>query len=131
MAIAKKAERFQAINSSNALKGFFGIMAKWGVDNGTARVLIGNPAERTFFEWKKGNGERLSDDTYRRIGYIAGIFKALELGYSNPALADGWVKRPNRFFGGQTPLQRMAAGDIADLAAVRGYVDAAIRAPWS
>ena len=45
-------------------------------------------------------------------------------------LADGWVKRPNAFFGGQTPLERMAAGDVTDLAAVRAYIDAA-RAPWS
>ena len=41
-----------------------------------------------------------------------------------------WIKRPNRAFGGQTPLQRMRAGDITDLAAVRLYLDAA-RAPWS
>jgi hypothetical protein len=32
--------------------------------------------------------------------------------------------------GGQTPLQRMCAGDVTDLAAVRSYLDAA-RAPWS
>jgi len=33
-------------------------------------------------------------------------------------------------WGGQTPLQRMAAGDVTDLAAVRAYADAA-RAPSS
>lgn len=37
--------------------------------------------------------------------------------YSSGALADGWVKRPNQAFGSQTPLQRMRAGDITDLAA--------------
>ena len=46
------------------------------------------------------------------------------------ALADGWVLRPNRAFAGQTPLARMTAGDVTDLAAVRAYVDAA-RSPWS
>jgi hypothetical protein len=45
-------------------------------------------------------------------------------------LADGWVKRPNKAFGEQSPLERMRGGDVTDLAAVRGYVDAA-RAPWS
>jgi hypothetical protein len=69
-------------------------------------------------------------DTLRRIGYVAGIYKALELLYTDGALADGWVKRPNQAFGGQTPLQRMRAGDVTDLAAVRFYLDAA-RAPWS
>jgi uncharacterized protein (DUF2384 family) len=88
------------------------------------------PAERTFYEWKKGKVGRLPEDTLRRIGYVAGIWKALEILYSDPEQADTWVKRPNQFFGGQTPLERMAAGDVTDLAAVRAYVDAA-RAPWS
>ena len=64
------------------------------------------------------------------IGYVAGIWKALQIVYSDATLADSWVKRPNAFFGGQTPLERMAAGDVTDLAAVRAYLDAA-RAPWS
>jgi hypothetical protein len=113
-----------------ALKGFFGIVQRWGVDNDTARILLGSPPERTYFEWKRGRAGRLPEDTLRRIGYVAGIWKALEILYSDPALADGWVKRPNAYFGGQTPLQRMSAGDVTDLAAVRAYLDAA-RAPWS
>ena len=72
----------------------------------------------------------MPEDTLRRIGCVAGIWKALEILYSDPDLADGWVKRPNAGFGGATPLARMAAGDATDLAAVQAYVDAA-RAPWS
>jgi Protein of unknown function (DUF2384) len=113
-----------------ALEGFFGIMQRWRVDNDAARRILGSPAERTFFEWKKGNAARLSGDVLRRIGYVAGIWKALEILYSDPGLGDGWVKRPNAHFGDSTPLQRMAAGDVTDLAAVRAYLDAA-RAPWS
>jgi hypothetical protein len=92
--------------------------------------LLGAPAERTFYAWRAGNAVRVPMDTLRRIGYVAGIYKALELVYSDPHLADDWIKRPNRAFGDQTPLQRMRAGDVTDLAAVRGYLDAA-RAPWS
>ena len=113
-----------------ALKGAFGILGRWGIDNETARVLLGSPPERTFFEWKRGRAGRLSEDTLRRIGYVAGIWKALEILYSDPALAEGWVKRPNAHFGSQTPLQRMAAGDVIDLAVIRAYLDGA-RAPWS
>ena len=43
------------------------------------------------------------------------IYKALQLLYSDGAQADGWVRRPNQAFGGQTPLQRMAAGARAPL----------------
>lgn len=113
-----------------ALRGFFQIMELWGVSAEDARILLGAPPERTFYAWKKGSAVRVPADTLRRIGYVAGIYKALQIAYSDPHLADAWVKRPNRFFGGQTPLERMRAGDVTDLAAVRAYVDAA-RAPWS
>lgn len=113
-----------------ALIGFFGIMARWGVGPEPARVLLGSPSTTTFFAWRRGEGLRVPADALRRIGYVAGIYKALQILYSDAALADGWVKRPNAAFGGQTPLERMCAGDVTDLAAVRAYLDAA-RAPWS
>ena len=113
-----------------ALKGFFLIMDRWGVDNERARIILGAPPPRTFYLWKAGQAARVPSDTLRRIGYVSGIWKALQIVYSNPALADRWINAPNRAFGGQTPLERMSAGDVVDLAAVRSYIDAA-RAPWS
>ncbi len=113
-----------------ALRGFFHIAGAWGATAEEARVLLGTPAERTYYAWRAGSAVRVPADTLRRIGYVAGIYKALQILYSDPHLADGWVKRPNSAFGGQTPLARMCAGDVTDLAAVRNYLDAA-RAPWS
>ena len=120
----------QAIDPAAALRGFFAIIQAWGLAAEDARALLGAPAERTFYAWRAGNAVRVPQDTLRRIGYVAGIYKALELLYADPHLADDWIKRPNRAFAGQTPLQRMRAGDVTDLAAVRAYLDAA-RAPWS
>jgi hypothetical protein len=131
-AVARTANAAQApaVDARSALAGFFRIMDLWGAGNAEARAILGAPPERTFFAWKSGRAKRVPDDTVRRIGYVAGIFKALQILYSDPALADGWLKRPNAHFGGQTPLARMCAGDVTDLAAVRAYLDAA-RAPWS
>ena len=120
----------RVIDPAVALRGFFAIAQAWGLSNEDARALLGTPPERTFYAWRAGNAIRVPKDTLHRIGYIAGIFKALEILYSDPHLADDWIRRPNQAFGGQTPLQRMRAGDITDLAAVRNYLDAA-RAPWS
>ena len=120
----------QDIDAAAALRGFFAIMAAWNVSTDDARAILGAPAERTFYAWRAGQAVRVPMDTLRRIGYVAGIYKALELLYSDPHLADSWIKRPNRAFGGQTPLRRMRAGDVTDLAAVRSYLDAA-RAPWN
>ena len=69
----KSPELVPASRHGLALEGFFNIMARWGVGNGDARRILGNPAERTFFQWKTGKAARLPDDTLRRIGYIAGL----------------------------------------------------------
>lgn len=113
-----------------ALAGCFRILEMWGASNAQMRRILGAPAERTFFDWKANRVKRLPEDVMRRIGYVAGIFKALQIVYADAQLADAWVNKPNRHFGGQTPLERMAAGDVTDLAAVRAYLDAA-RGPWS
>ncbi len=119
-----------AIVPTDALRGFFLIMDAWGIGADDARILLGSPAERTYYAWRQGNAVRVPSDTLRRIGYIAGIYKALQILYSAPHLADSWIRRPNRAFGDQSPLERMRGGDVVDLAAVRSYLDAA-RAPWS
>jgi hypothetical protein len=120
----------EAERQRRALAGFFRIMELWGASNAQMRRILGAPAERTFYEWKAGRVRRLPEDALRRVGYVAGAYRALQILYADPAQADQWVQKPNRHFGGQTPLERMAAGDVTDLAAVRAYLDAA-QAPWS
>ncbi len=119
-----------AVDAGAALRGFFLIMEAWGVAGEEARMILGAPPERTYYAWRAGKGVRMPADTLRRIGYVAGIYKALQILYADPVLADGWPARPNQAFGGQPPLRRMSAGDVTDLAAVRAYLDSA-RAPWS
>jgi Antitoxin Xre/MbcA/ParS C-terminal toxin-binding domain len=114
----------------NALRGFFHIMNLWGADKVHARAILGHPPERTFYKWRAGEVGAVPVDVLRRIGYVSGIWKALQILYSDHAQADSWVQRPNQHFGGQAPLERMSAGDVTDLAAVRHYLDAA-RGPWS
>jgi hypothetical protein len=118
------------VDANAALSGFFRMMDLWNVGPEEARTLLGSPSQSTFYAWRRGEAGRPPADTLRRIGYVAGIYKALQILYSDSQLADGWIRRPNRAFGGQAPLERMTAGDVVDLAAVRDYLDAA-RAPWS
>jgi hypothetical protein len=130
MMSVQASEQPRPLDAAAAMRGFFHIVDAWGAGAEAARAMLGWPAERTFYSWRAGTGVRIPHDTLRRIGYVAGVYKALQILYADPALADGWVRRPNDAFGGQTPLARMSAGDVTDLAAVRAYLDAA-RAPWS
>jgi hypothetical protein len=58
-----------------------------------------------------------------RISYVLGIFTGLRTVLGEVSLADDWVRRPNSDFAGSRPLDRMLAGNVGDLAYVRGYVD--------
>ncbi|MGH7079313.1 MAG: MbcA/ParS/Xre antitoxin family protein [Acetobacteraceae bacterium] len=125
-----EAPAFSPDQAADALRGFFRIMALWHADSAQACAILGQPPLRTFYKWRAGEVGAVPRDVIRRIGYISGIWKALQILYTDHTMADRWLRQPNRHFGGQAPLQRMSAGDFTDLAAVRQYLDAA-RGPWS
>lgn len=113
------------------LRAFFKIGEKWGLKYEHQSVLLGQPPRSTFYQWKKGEikGGAHIVDLSARLSYVLGIFKALEILYSRPDLADRWVSEPNLAFGGQSALERMMGGQITDLAAVRDYLDS-VRGGW-
>lgn len=113
-----------------ALRAFFRLVELWGLSMEQARVLLGRPSRATLYNWKAGKARSLPHDTLHRISYLLGIYKALQILYQDPALADAWIGRPNAAFGGQSAIQRMLAGDMTDLAAVRAHLDAA-RGAWT
>jgi hypothetical protein len=113
-----------------ALCAIFRLVDLWGLTMEEVRVLLGQPSRARLYNWKAGKIRGLPHDTLRRISYLLGIHKALQILYSEPALADAWIRRSNAAFGGQSALERMLAGDITDLAAVRAHLDAA-RGGWT
>jgi hypothetical protein len=106
-----------------ALRAFFSIVQAWGLSNEQAQVLLGRPARSTFYKWKRGHALAVPHDTVRRLSYVLGIYKALQILFKSPAQADAWPSRPNAAFGGGSALDRMLGGDVTDLAAVRTYLD--------
>ena len=109
------------------MRAFFAVAEKWKLTPDEAMALLGHPSKSTFYNWKKGDIRQTtahSFDLASRISYVLGIFKALEILYQRPEMADAWVRKPNAAFGGQPALDRMCAGQMVDLAAVRDYLDA-------
>jgi Protein of unknown function (DUF2384) len=111
--------------SPSALKAFFNILKRWQVRDEEARLLLGGMSNGPFYELKKSPDRVLDADKLLRISYLVGIFKALNILYSE-TLADAWVQLPNtnRLFGGQTPLAFMARGGVPALQTVRRLLDA-------
>lgn len=113
--------------ASAALQVFFNLSEKWGLQAKEERLLLGDPAESTFYAWKADKAaSKLSRDTLERISYLMGIYKALNILLPNEQAANEWLKKPNEapMFSGDTALNRMLAGNVSDLADVRRYLDA-------
>lgn len=108
------------------LRTFFNIAQRWGLDTRQEQTLLGSPARSTFFRWKRGDIGIVPHDLIERLSYLLGIYKALQVLLPVPERADAWVQRPNTapLFRGQTPLEHMLGGQVADLYRVRQYLDA-------
>ena len=119
--------------SAAGLRTFFNIARDWELSSDEQMVLLGAPGRSTFFKWKSAPGTAdLKRDTLERLSYILGIYKALQILLPSSTAADAWVKKPNTapLFGGKSALDRMLGGNVADLLAVRQYLDAR-RGGWA
>src|SRR5688572_32930899 len=121
--LSAKAERERL--SPSAIKAFLNIMQRWGVRDENARALLGGMSNGQFYAMKKRPERTLDADTLTRISLLVGIFKALNILYSEE-LADAWVRRSNqnRIFSGETPLAYMTKGGLPAMQIVRRLLDA-------
>lgn len=115
--------------SPAAVQGFLRIMDRWGIKDPGARQLLGGVSSGSYYSWKKqakrDPGRILDQDTLIRISLLLGIFKALNILYSEP-LADAWIALPNRnpMFRGQSPLAYMIERGQPGMLHVRQLLDA-------
>ena len=119
--------------SAAGLRAFFNIARDWDLSTDEQMVLLGAPGRSTFFKWKSApESADLKRDTLERLSYLLGIYKALQVLLPAPAAADAWIKKPNDapLFAGKSALARMLGGNVADLVAVRQYLDAR-RGGWA
>lgn len=78
-----------------ALTTFFNIVSEWRLSNQEAMALLGLAPHNsnTFFRWKHYPEQaRLTKDTFERISYIFGIYKALVTIFHSIYKGDGGRK---------------------------------------
>jgi len=116
------------------LRAFERIAMAWQLSVDEQLRLLGQPPRSTFFAWRK-QPERASlpRDTLERLSYLLGIWKSLQILLPDTGAADAWVRQPNSApaFGGRSALERMLAGNVSDLHAVRTYLDGVRGGGWS
>jgi len=111
------------IISNTALEIFFNITKSWGLKAQEERILLGDPASSTFYKWRNGEGPAISKDTLERISYVMGVYKSLRLLFPTEAQANAWPKKENRDFDGESAMNVMLMGSVANLMHVRRYLD--------
>jgi hypothetical protein len=100
-------------------------MTRWSIRDEDARMLLGGMSNGPFYELKKNPDRVLDTDRLTRISYLIGIFKALNILYSDK-LADKWIQLPNSnpVFAGKMPLEYMMKGGQSAMQTVRRLLDA-------
>ena len=99
------------------------LFGKWDLTDEQAATLLDMPV-RSYRRWKAEGPGRVSRDGRARLSNLMGIHKALRHMFREPERGYAWIGKANAAFGGQSALERMLAGDVTDLAAVRAYLDA-------
>jgi hypothetical protein len=108
------------------IKAFLRMAQRWGVKDQDARNLLGGISSGSFYALKKGPTRRtLDQDVLTRISLLIGIFKALNILYSE-RLADAWMTLPNSnpMFRGTTPLEYILRLGQPGMIEVRALLDA-------
>lgn len=110
--------------SSPAIAAFFAIVEKWDVRNEDAMALLGGISHGRYYELKKNRKGLLSQDELTRISLLIGIFKALNILFSQ-RLANQWASRPNSnlMFSNLAPLQMLIRGGVPAMIGVRRLLD--------
>ena len=111
--------------SQAAIKGLLRIATHWKLRDEDTRALLGGMSSGSFYALKARHTKTLDEDQLTRISLLIGIYKALNILYSQN-LANAWIGLPNTnpMFGGYSPLNYVKKGGIPALLRVRQLLDA-------
>ncbi len=112
--------------SGPAVQAFLRIAGRWGLSEKQKKSLLGGLDQSEYAQWASGRGGPLPPGILKRIFHIQTIFSSLHTLLPNAKAANAWVKKPNAapLFRGRPALERMLSGDLADILAVRLYLEA-------
>lgn len=110
--------------SPAAVKGLLRVATHWKLRDEDTRDLLGGMSSGSFYAMKSRTSKNLDEDQLTRVSFLIGIYKALNILYSQK-LADAWIKLPNAnsIFGGDSPLHYIKRGGIPALLRVRQLLD--------
>lgn len=105
-----------------ALELFFALARRLELSPKEQAILLG-VTRGTLRLYASKRGFPRSRDTIERISHLASIWTRLSSLFSSEGSVVHWLKTPNRLLGESTPLDRMLAGNVADIIYVRNLAE--------
>ncbi|MBF0327459.1 antitoxin Xre/MbcA/ParS toxin-binding domain-containing protein [Magnetospirillum moscoviense] len=93
----------------------FAILDRWRLSQAEINGVLGFPFGTQIAEWRRGELSSMPSDVVRRFGYVVAIYRVIQ---KLPTGID-WLRQPIPDLDNQSPLVRMASGDVEDLRIVR------------
>ncbi|MEO8082063.1 MAG: antitoxin Xre-like helix-turn-helix domain-containing protein [Caldimonas sp.] len=114
-----------AASAAAALRTFFRLAEAWQLSAAEQCAVLG-VARATLYQWKQGKVGPLDRHHLERLSHLFAIYAALQILLPIAERANAWIRAANTapLFGGRSALDRMLAGQVADLFVVRQYLDA-------
>lgn len=111
-----------ASSGQTALTLFFGLMKRWNVADVDRQATLLGVSDRTVRRYAQEAPASLDRDTRERISHLMNLHLDLRGIFASNVDVDRWLTSPNEDFGGQSPLNRLLAGNVSDIIDVRYYV---------
>jgi len=110
--------------SPAAIEAVLKIAEKWDLRNADTMRLLGGISNGRYYALKKSHKSVLTQDELTRVSLLIGIFKALNILFSEK-LANRWVSRSNSnpMFNNAPPLVLLIEGGMPGMLAVRRLLD--------
>lgn len=108
-----------------ALKAYARVVDEWSLPLESAAEL----ADMSLSTWKRAKkpdfSGNLTKDQILRLSALIGIYKSLELYFSDP-ISKEWLLRPNEgpLFRGSRPIDTAIEGGLPQILNIRRYLDA-------
>ena len=99
------------------------LFGRWELSDDEARRVMGNMSVQTWNHWQSGQIDEINQELRTRMAALMGIHKGLRILFVDPERGYRWIRKSNTGFEGRSALEVMQSGKIADLIAVRDYLD--------
>lgn len=122
--MAARMPRFSRAERLALVRTALNLLSRWSATEDQARAILGGLSSSAYGAWNRGDVGNLTSDQAYRLVLLLQIHKALRIRFNCTERAYGWMYRPNAIFVGQSPMELIADGELAEIERVLAFLAA-------